>query len=398
MNRQLILFTLGLILTIPVFQTPIFSRYFEPLPGLHIVKNLPLNMVAGSTYKWTVSFVNPKSEEGFMNITLEITEKKTIIGFGELHVEGTLESYDNPPQKHYNSTLTFTEASGGTFQSLQTQTEKRFNDISLRISSVPNLMPGKYTFTVTITVCYIADMIQSAVEFLQNMYNPSVKLCAEAPKTAPNTYWLVSDNLWAFKALEKYNPKLSKTIKSKLIELAKAYKLPRDVEGLPISYKHEAIIGDTIPASFNTTTQYTLYTNKYTLKTEIANSTAVMEDWQEYADLLLYAALSKHWEGKDNEAIALFNKAKDMWDGVGINDKATKADGTYATYKLALLLYTSKALGQKLDFELQLIATIWNMQDKTTGGIITGYEPDGTPFGDTNTETTSITIIALTQK
>jgi len=147
------LLTLGLILTIPVFQTPIFSRYFKPLQGLHIVKNLPLNMVAGSTYEWGVSFVSPKSEEGFMNITLEITEKKTIIGFEEFSIEGTLESYDNPPREHYTSTLTFTETEGGIFQN-QTSIEERFNRISLRISSVPNLMQGTYTFTLTVTIQY----------------------------------------------------------------------------------------------------------------------------------------------------------------------------------------------------------------------------------------------------
>ena len=119
------------------------------IPGFHVVKRLPLNMVAGSTYEWTVSFVNPKSEEGLMNITLEITEKKTIIGFEEFSVEGMLESYDNPPRKHYNSTLTFTETEGGIFQN-QTSIEERFNRILLRISSVPNLMPGTYTFTLTI--------------------------------------------------------------------------------------------------------------------------------------------------------------------------------------------------------------------------------------------------------
>jgi hypothetical protein len=155
MNRQLILLTLSLILTIPVFQTPIFSRYFKPLPGLHIVKNLPLNMVAGSAYEWEVSFVNPKSEEGWMNITLEITEEHGV-GQTEFSVEGTLESYDNPHRKHYNSTLTFTEKikNGiGIFQN-QTSIKERFNDITLRISSVPNLMPGTYTFTLTVTLQY----------------------------------------------------------------------------------------------------------------------------------------------------------------------------------------------------------------------------------------------------
>ena len=80
-----------------------------------------------------------------------------------------------------------------------------------------------------------------------------------------------------------------------------------------------------------------------------------------------------------------------MWDGVGINDKVTKVEGYYTAFKLALLLYTSKVLGYKLNFERQLIKTIWDMQDE-----ITGYKPDRTPIGDPNTETTSIIIIALT--
>jgi len=243
----------------------------------------------------------------------------------------------------------------------------------------------------------LVDRIHNAVKFLENMYNSTIGLCAEALTAAPNTYWLVSDNLWSYKALENYAPEVSNAIKSKLIELASAYNLPTDDQGLPISFKHEAVIGDIVP-TFNATVSYTLYSDDYTLKTDIANGTAVMENWQEYADLLLYAALSKHWEGKDKEATALFSKAKEMWDGIGINDTATRTEGKYATYKLALLLYASKVLGEKLGFEEELIATIWRMQDQTTGGIITDYYPNGKPveYADANTETTSITIIALT--
>ena len=163
-RRRVATFAVFLLLALTIYQVSAFATRPQDkrIPGFHVVKKLPATMVAGSTCGWKVSFVNPKSEEGLMNITLEITEKKTIIGFGEFHVEGTLESYDNPPRKHYISTLTFTEASGGTFQSLQNSTDKRFNDITLRISSVPNLMPGKYTFTLTITIQYESGQALSA--------------------------------------------------------------------------------------------------------------------------------------------------------------------------------------------------------------------------------------------
>jgi len=388
-------------LMLPFSQAPKFLTRPRRVPGLHVVRQLPSEMVAGSTYTWEVSFVNPKRDTLLMNILLEISAQDIYVGFNEFMLEGTLESWNIRPFQHHSYKLKFKEISNGTFLSIGIVKE-RFNHLRLRISSVPNLYPGTYTFSLSVKLFQVelgqAEKLKKAIEYLIRQFNPQIQLCAEAPRVAPNTYWLVSDNLWAYKALENYAPEISNAIKSKLIELASAYNLPTDHQGLPISFKHEAVLGDIVPTPFNVTVSYTLYSDDYTLKTDIANGTAVMEDWQKYADLLLYATLSRHWEGKEEEALELFNMAKNMWDGVGLNDSYAREKGYYATYKLALLLYTSKVLGQKLPFEEELIVTIFKMQDQETGGILTDYYPNGQPveYADANTETTSIMIIALT--
>jgi hypothetical protein len=155
MNRQLILLTLGLILTIPVFQTPIFSRYFKPLPGLHVVKKLPLNMVAGSAYEMMVDFRNPKRETFRMNVTLEITEEQFNMSSDEFSVTGTLYAWETPPPEEYCKDLTFKEDKVGIFSNTtQIVHGKTHNYLTIKISSVPNLMPDTYTFTLTVTLQY----------------------------------------------------------------------------------------------------------------------------------------------------------------------------------------------------------------------------------------------------
>ena len=142
---------LAVLLVLPL-TVPAFSKRLEKhIPGFHEVKALPETMIAGSTYEWEVSLVNPKSESGLMNVTLAINEENTLIGLGEFSVEGILEAYDNPPRPHHSSTLTFIETEGGVFQS-ETPIGERFNHITVRISSVPNLMPGTYTLMLTVTL------------------------------------------------------------------------------------------------------------------------------------------------------------------------------------------------------------------------------------------------------
>ena len=249
--------------------------------------------------------------------------------------------------------------------------------------------------------------VEKAINFLIHIqFNQSLGLCRESPNLAPNVYWLASDNLWAWKALKVANEtyyfgagevgRVADEIGTKLREEGQLYNLPRDLNntGFPKSFMHEAVIGDVIPTPNCNATILTLHSDNYIVKTEICNGTT-MPDWYEYADRLLYKALSCHWEGNDTAANLYFKNATETWDGVGISDKATKVDGLYATYKLALLLYTSRVLGRKLPFECELVKRIWSLQRESDGGIITNYYANGTQKGDANTETTSIVIIAL---
>ncbi|MEM3666985.1 MAG: CARDB domain-containing protein [Candidatus Bathyarchaeia archaeon] len=242
-------------------------------------------------------------------------------------------------------------------------------------------------------VAYYSDRLHKAVSYLVSQFNQSLNLCSEAPITAANTYWLVSDNLWAYKALEPYDSAISNAIKLSLIKYAKTYGLPTNAEGLPISYAHEAVVGEVVPLPFRTWNIYNLENNSYIIKTVVANGT-VMEDWEEYADLLLYASLSSHWQGNQTLALRYFENVTNMWDGKGLCDKVFRNCSLYETYKLALLLFTSKVLKVDIPFEHDVIGRIWKQQDPITGGIITHYDLDGNAVGDTNTETTSIVVLS----
>jgi hypothetical protein len=232
-----------------------------------------------------------------------------------------------------------------------------------------------------------------AADYLISQYNPSLGLVAEAPTVAPNTYWLVSDNLLAQRALASYDPAISSNISRSLQEYALTFRVPTNAAGLPISYKHEPLIGEQVPLPFRMCVQLTLVEiPAYVIKTDVANE-SVLLDWRSYGDLLLYASLSAHDDGDDETAGAYFTEACAMWDGIGIRDKHTNITGLYATYKLALLYHVAHQLTETLPFEEALLDRLWRQQHDN-GGFITDYHLDGTPDGDTNTETTAIVLIA----
>jgi hypothetical protein len=255
--------------------------------------------------------------------------------------------------------------------------------------------------------------IERMVNFLtENQFNESIGLCREAPKVAPNTYWLVSDNLWAMKALTLANQSnfqnseragaVAGKIETSLKNLTVAYagEVPTSSNGLPKSYCHEAVLGEVVSPPYRTANNKQLKGDaNYTLKVTVCDG-AEMHDWETYADRLLVGALSCYWKGDDTSALNYYQSAVAMWNETaqGIQDNATSS--VYSVYKLALLLCTSKILDQQLPFEQTLINRLYLQQVQDSkqvgfGGIVTDYTANGTLNGDANTETTAIVLIAL---
>ena len=83
-----------------------------------------------------------------------------------------------------------------------------------------------------------------------------------------------------------------------------------------------------------------------------------------------------------------------LWDGTGFRDRVTEATNHYATYKLAVALLAGAALDKPLPTESAIVERLSRLQ-RDDGGWITDYQPDGTPRGQANVETTSLVILAL---
>jgi hypothetical protein len=259
--------------------------------------------------------------------------------------------------------------------------------------------------TITRSTSYKANM------YLANNYNPKLHLIAET--NISQKYWLVSDNLLASHALKNYNQTISNDIDSKLKSIAAKYNIPTDLNGLPKSYKHEALIGDILSEPFRNSSQEngTLLVNgtNYSIVTEI-DDFAIIEDWQKYSDLLALRGISL-CNQKTPEATALakdyFYLMMNSWDENGFADRAyTDPNSTsyhvYQTYKLGLALILSndlKIVNSSVNNKISSIITLCQNQD---GGVITGYELrngsiERSQFATTNTETTAILSLADVQ-
>lgn len=120
-----------------------------------------------------------------------------------------------------------------------------------------------------------------------------------------------------------------------------------------------------------------------------ASDDANAEDWPANCGIEALCALHALADGDEVEAHRLYQVALDQFDGTGFHDKAF--DGRYATYKLALALFTGAKLGVTKD--RHMLDQLLHLQ-ASDGGFAAHYTADG-PIGDSDTRTTAYTALAL---
>jgi hypothetical protein len=234
-----------------------------------------------------------------------------------------------------------------------------------------------------------------AYSYLVNSYNSTLGLCYVHPE-AKNVYWVTHDNVLASYVLQNWNRKIADNITETVKRIARDYNLTTSQVGIPLDTRAEILLGYNTALFFNKTENITLNASYYgsILMTE-RTTNDILKDFEDYADLLCYASLVE-WRNKNyTGAYYYYEEAKAMWDGNGFKDKAFYEHNYYATYKLGLFYFINKMLGKgSFEFEKELIQQVWQCQDNN-GGFKTDYHGDGSfPLCHTNTETTSIILLA----
>jgi hypothetical protein len=240
--------------------------------------------------------------------------------------------------------------------------------------------PQKSSLPSGVTYC---ASIQNGISFLRARYDPALHLLNEAPNAAPNTYWLSNDNvLAAFVLLQLGQAEVAQSIQDQL------KKYGHENNGLI-----EAVLGSSVqfPPQSETTRVIATFGAKQ-VKQEEYNGSGYFEDWDQYANLSFLAALDAFNKGNQPIAWQIYWDTMGKYNGTGFRDKADRE--SYTTYKLALALYTGMKIQTPIPNKDQILSQLLAMQSPN-GGFYTHYQNTNAPAGDTNTETTSLALLAL---
>jgi len=198
------------------------------------------------------------------------------------------------------------------------------------------------------------------------------------------TYWLYSDNLFASLALQADYPQISNLINASINRYQQ-----------PPSGVFEVVAGERIQLPLHVAEDYIVAESpNYVITIRRHNSTELALNW---LDLWLYEALEYDLEGNYYSAQFLLQRAEDMWTGNGFWDLSYLFTHTYSNHKLALFLFTARALGITVPEEDTMLQHLWEMQNQY-GGITTLANATGRPIGSSNTETTALTLLIYNQR
>ena len=258
---------------------------------------------------------------------------------------------------------------------------------------------------------------QSAANYLEQLYNPSLGLCRETSTSEPQSetsvasdgqtytgttdkiYWIASDNYLESLALKPYDPALSESIKQK----CDSYLQNSTLQGLPY-YPYQIMERKEIPLTLHVVNNYVLeQTPDHIVALNMSNGEingSNYLDYPSYGDTLVYEAINYYIQGYPLDwCQSLYMKAYTMFDGKGVADAHhtdPKNNSQYDNMKLALLIFGAKVLNlSNLDVPLmpQIEQQLWLAQ-KPSGGITSCMDSAGKPTGTANGETTSFTLLA----
>ncbi len=197
------------------------------------------------------------------------------------------------------------------------------------------------------------------------------------------TYWLYSDNLFASLALQKDYPQIAGEISASINRYHQ-----------PPSGVFEVLAGERIQLPLHLAEDYIVAEKPDSVITiRRHNSTLPAFQWM---DLWMYEALEYDLEGNHASASLLLRRAETMWRGNGFWDWSFLLDHTFSNHKLALFLFTARALGITVAEEDEMERHLWSMQNQN-GGITSLSDATGHPIGSANTETTALTLLIYSQ-
>ena len=229
--------------------------------------------------------------------------------------------------------------------------------------------------------------VSKAYTYLVNRYDTHYGLIKENENI--DKYWLWSDNMLAAQAIKEYNYSLYANITNTIRNYTQHYHIDF----------HSAWRALIDPTSIDQPPSFRSPINKNVIdKIWYSDYNGSVElQCADYADIAFLKSIYFYEINKIEQSKACYNAGTNMFDGIGFKDRSFISDGSrYSTYKVALWKIATSITGfieSKEAMQVQDMI-IGKAQDKITGGEYTYYSATLIPGNETNTETTSLAIIA----